>query len=56
MAYTLDELYRRRSNNRLTVTAYEALGRVQGAIGMRAENVVCSLMPNQAELPTFSVN
>lgn len=39
MAYTLDELYRRR----LTFAAYEELGGVQGAIGERSEGVFSSL-------------
>ena len=40
MAYTLDELYRARSvSGELSLASYEALGRVQGAIGTRAEYV-----------------
>jgi hypothetical protein len=44
MAYTLDELYRVcKGIGQLTQVAYEALGRVQGAIGERSEAVFASL-------------
>ncbi|MBN8592400.1 MAG: SUMF1/EgtB/PvdO family nonheme iron enzyme [Anaerolineae bacterium] len=47
MAYTLDELYRRRTDtNWLTWAAYEAIGGVKGAIGSAAEAIFATLPPN----------
>ncbi len=46
MAYLLDELYRETAttgSRTLGYTAYEALGRVQGAIAHRAENIFAQL-------------
>ncbi len=46
MAYLLDELYRetaKTGSRTLSYTAYEALGRVQGAIAHRAENIFAQL-------------
>jgi hypothetical protein len=53
MAYALDELYRAcKDNNTLTYDAYESIGGVQGAIGIRAEKVFNSL--NEQEQSAFS--
>jgi len=38
MAYALDELYNLDNDKNFTLTKYESLGGVQGAIGIRAEN------------------
>lgn len=44
LQYTLHELYLQRSNNReLTVSAYRALGGIEGALGKRAEATLNSL-------------
>jgi formylglycine-generating enzyme required for sulfatase activity/energy-coupling factor transporter ATP-binding protein EcfA2 len=54
MAYLLDELYRCRAaaDGRLTLQAYEDLGRVGGAIGKRAEQTFSALSGEaQAALP-----
>ena len=55
LAYTLDELYKASQSDghdRLTHTAYDTLGRVQGAIGARADTVFGELDADaQAALP-----
>lgn len=53
LQYALQELYLQRSSSReLTLTAYRALGGIDGAIGLRAETVLQSLPePAQAALP-----
>lgn len=47
MAYTLDELYERASDGRITRAVYEALGGVQGAIGTRAEAIYAGLSDDE---------
>ncbi|GIL41645.1 transcriptional regulator [Rhodospirillales bacterium TMPK1] len=53
LQYTLQELYRLRSNSReLTFAAYQSLGGIDGAIGRRAEAVLTGLPDAaQASLP-----
>jgi HEAT repeat protein len=53
LAYTLDELDRRRDGELLSFAAYADLGRVQGAIGKRAESVFARL--DEATQATFSI-
>ncbi|NWJ53261.1 MAG: hypothetical protein HXX14_20645, partial [Bacteroidetes bacterium] len=51
LAYLLDELYKiamTRGDNRLTYADYEALGKVEGAIGKRAEQVFEKLPGEEA--------
>jgi hypothetical protein len=47
LEFALTELWERRDGGRLTHAAYEALGRVAGAIGRRAETVFATLSPDQ---------
>ncbi|MEO1667651.1 MAG: SUMF1/EgtB/PvdO family nonheme iron enzyme [Chloroflexota bacterium] len=47
MAYTLDELYHSREDQYLSITMYNALGGVAGAIGKRAEAVYQSLSSDE---------
>ncbi len=53
LQYTLEQLYQQRSPAReLTITAYRALGGIDGAIGRRADAILAGLPPAaQAALP-----
>jgi basic membrane lipoprotein Med (substrate-binding protein (PBP1-ABC) superfamily)/DNA-binding SARP family transcriptional activator/energy-coupling factor transporter ATP-binding protein EcfA2 len=47
--YTLTELFERRQDSILTRAAYEALGRIRGAVASRAEEIYRELGPEQQE-------
>jgi HEAT repeat protein len=49
LQFTLELLYNARIENQLTFTAYEAIGRVNGAIGNHAEEVFAQLNENAQE-------
>jgi hypothetical protein len=52
LEYLLDQLWQRREGDVLTFAAYEALGKLEGAIGARAEEVLAAQAQEvQAELP-----
>ncbi|MDA7980401.1 MAG: hypothetical protein MPJ50_16710 [Pirellulales bacterium] len=55
LSFTLDELYRRRSEDGvLTIRAYEKLGGLEGALARRAEEVFAAQQPEvQAVLPSL---
>jgi len=50
LAFTLHELYERRTDGTLSAEAYEAIGRVDGAIGRRAETIYQQLPPESQAL------
>ncbi|MET7463467.1 helix-turn-helix domain-containing protein [Nonomuraea sp. NPDC005501] len=50
MSHALREVWRRRTGKMLTLDAYEAVGRVQGAISHTAEELYAGLSPAQARI------
>lgn len=50
LQYALKELWKRREGNRLTIESYKQIGRIQGALESRADEVYGALPPEHQEL------